>query len=366
MIFKKTSFARVLNNIYFKKNEPISLVHFITNRCNARCSFCFIDFDNPETFRGELSLNDIYKLTKNLGKSLLNVNFTGGEPFARKDMIDIANLYIKNSTIQSIYVTTNASLPDRIENFIKEISKTDDSIEQSFQISIDDLPEKHNKVRKIKNLFDSCIDTYRTIKKLNKSNVNPVVNITVSEENCENIDVIFNYLTKECGIESLKACIVRDEGVYKTPTNKQQKIFNAYDWLTKKINAQIKNGEIVNYNKNSIQGKIHQKKDTISYELVKKMYLKPKFISTCHAGGLFGVITADGKVYPCEILEKKIMGDLRENDMNLIKIWKNNNSNEIKKFIKDTKCNCTYECALSYNILGNWKYQTSLIGSLFL
>tara|TARA_Y100000816_G_scaffold292599_1_gene288953 strand:+ start:3977 stop:5077 length:1101 start_codon:yes stop_codon:yes gene_type:complete len=366
MIFKKTSFARVLNNIYFKKNEPISLVHFITNRCNARCSFCFIDFDNPETFRGELSLNDIDKLTKNLGKSLLNVNFTGGEPFARKDMIDIAKLYIKNSTIQSIYVTTNASLPDRIENFIKEISKTDDSIEQSFQISIDDLPEKHNKVRKIKNLFDSCIDTYRTIKKLNKSNVNPVVNITVSEENCENIDVIFNYLTKECGIESLKACIVRDEGVYKTPTNKQQKIFNAYDWLTKKINAQIKNGEIVNYNKNSIQGKIHQKKDTISYELVKKMYLKPKFISTCHAGGLFGVITADGKVYPCEILEKKKMGDLRENDMNLIKIWKNNNSNEIKKFIKDTKCNCTYECALSYNILGNWKYQTSLIGSLFL
>ena len=187
----------------------------------------------------------------------------------------------------------------------------------------------------------------------------------MSEENCENIEVIFNYLTKECGIESLKACIVRDEGVYKTPTNKQQKIFNAYDWLTK-INAQIKNGEIVNYNKNSIQGKIHQKKDTISYELVKKMYLKPKFISTCHAGGLFGVITADGKVYPCEILEKKIMGDLRENDMNLIKIWKNNNSNEIKKFIKDTKCNCTYECALSYNILGNWKYQTSLIGSLFL
>ena len=72
------------------------------------------------------------------------------------------------------------------------------------------------------------------------------------------------------------------------------------------------------------------------------------------------------KICDSEILENKIMGDLRENDMNLIKIWKNNSSNEIKKFIKDTKCNCTYECALSYNILGNWKYQTSLIGSLFL
>ena len=59
MIFKKTNAARVLNNIYFLKNEPVSLVHFVTNRCNARCSFCFIDFDNPETFKGELSLQEI-------------------------------------------------------------------------------------------------------------------------------------------------------------------------------------------------------------------------------------------------------------------------------------------------------------------
>ena len=39
------------------------------------------------------------------------------------------------------------------------------------------------------------------------------------------------------------------------------------------------------------------------------MYLKPKFISTCHAG-TFGVIQLMEKFR--EILEK--MGDLREND----------------------------------------------------
>lgn len=365
MIIKKTNFARVLNNIYFSKNEPISLVHFITNRCNARCSFCFIDFDNPETFKGELSLEEINELTKNLGKSLLNVNFTGGEPFARKDIVDIAKLYIKNSTIQSIYITTNASLPDRIESFAKEISNVDSSIEQSFQISIDDLPERHNKVRKIKNLFDNCIDTYKTLKKMNVKNINPVVNITVSQENCDQIEEIYKYFTESCGIDSLKACIVRDEGIYKTPTDKAKKIFDAYVWLTDKINSEIKKDKIVNYNKNSIQGKIHQKKDIISYEMVKQMYLKPKFISRCHAGGLFGIITANGKVFPCEILEKNLMGDLRENDMNLMKIWRNNASNETRKFIKKSNCNCTYECALSYNILGNWRYQPSLFSSLF-
>ena len=122
MLTKNTSLAGVVKNILFNKKEPISLVHFVTNRCNARCSFCFIDFDDPKTFSHELSLEEIEKLTKNLGKSLLNVNLTGGEPFARKDLTEIAKSYLSNSTIQSIYVTTNASLPERIKSFATEIS----------------------------------------------------------------------------------------------------------------------------------------------------------------------------------------------------------------------------------------------------
>ena len=239
MVTKKANLLRVLNNLYFLKNEPISLVHFVTNRCNARCSFCFIDFDYPKTFQGELSLDEINTLTKNFGGSLLNVNITGGEPFARKDLIDIAKSYINNTTIQSIYITTNASLPERIEKFTKEISVFSPETELSFQISIDDLPERHNEVRKIKNLFENCIETYRLLKKFGP-NINPVVSITVTHENCDDIKNIFNYLHEDCKIDSMKACIVRDEGVYKTPTEKKRKIFDAYDWLTNEIKSKIK------------------------------------------------------------------------------------------------------------------------------
>ncbi len=187
MITQKANFLKVLKNLYFVKNEPISLVHFVTNRCNARCSFCFIDFDDPKTFKGELNLNEIQTLTKNLGSSLLNVNLTGGEPFARKDLADIAKLYLNNTPVQSIYITTNASLPDRIENFANVITDFEKNIELTFQISIDDFPEKHNKVRKIENLFENCIDTYFRLKN-HKKNVNPVVSITVTHENCDDIE----------------------------------------------------------------------------------------------------------------------------------------------------------------------------------
>ena len=364
MITKKANIIRVIKNINFTKNEPVSIVHFLTNRCNARCSFCFIDFDNPKTFEGELTIEEIEKLTKSLGKSLLNVNLTGGEPFARKDITDIAKLYIKNSTVQSIYITTNASLPDRVENFTKEIIKVDNNIELTFQISIDDFPEKHNKVRKIENLFENCIDTYFRLKKFSY-NVNPVVSITVNHENCDNIENIFNYLVNTCKIDSLKCTIVRDEGVYRTPVEKRVKIFEAYTWLTNKILEMTKKRKIKNYNSRSFQGKLHNKKDEISWELTKKMYLKPRYVSPCHAGGLFGIITASGLVYPCEILEDKLLGSLRENNMNFMNIWKNQKTKEVKDFIKKTNCNCTYECALTYNILGNWRYQPRLISSFF-
>ena len=99
--------------------------------------------------------------------------------------------------------------------------------------------------------------------------------------------------------------------------------------------------------------------------MVKKTYLDNSYISPCHASSLFGVITANGKVYPCEILEEKLIGNLRENKMNLLDLWKSKNNKNIKKFIKETNCRCTYECAISFNILGNWRYQYKLLSGLF-
>ena len=51
MITLKTPFIKAALNALIYKKEPVSIVHFLTNRCNARCSFCFIDFENPEILK---------------------------------------------------------------------------------------------------------------------------------------------------------------------------------------------------------------------------------------------------------------------------------------------------------------------------
>ena len=67
-------------------------------------------FDNPKTFKNELTVNEIDKITKNLGPNLTNVNLTGGEPFARKEILDIARCYFKNTNIDSITMPSMTNL----------------------------------------------------------------------------------------------------------------------------------------------------------------------------------------------------------------------------------------------------------------
>ena len=54
-----TNYLSLLNNTFLNRKYPLTLVHFVTNKCNALCSFYFIDFDDPKTFQNELSLKKI-------------------------------------------------------------------------------------------------------------------------------------------------------------------------------------------------------------------------------------------------------------------------------------------------------------------
>lgn len=352
----------LINNFITRKN-PISLVHFITNRCNARCSFCFIDFNDPNTFKNEMNLKDIEKLTKSLGKNLININITGGEPFARKEITDILDLYCKNTNIESIYITTNGSLPERAIKTLNFITKKYEHIKINVQLSIDEIGEKHDKIRKIKNLFNNCVKTFHKLKKI--KNVSPIVGITVSLENSTRVLDLYNYLKNNCEIDAFKAIAVRDEGVYVTPVKDKVKILRAYSALSDRIIKDSQNKKIINYNYDKLKNRLHQHKDNLMYSYIKRNFMEPKYESRCYAGSLFGVVNSNGEVYACEILKDKKIGDLKDFNYNFMELWNSKTNKKIVDFIKDTKCNCTYECALAFNFLGNYKYQPSFAKSLF-
>jgi MoaA/NifB/PqqE/SkfB family radical SAM enzyme len=355
------SIYQIGKNIYFKK-DPLSIVHFLTNRCNARCSFCFIDLDDPKTFMNELSLEEIKKITLKLPQSIINVNFTGGEPFARKDINEIAISYFENTSIESIFITSNGSLPDRMIKFCEIITSKFPSKKLYFSISIDDFSDKHNKIRKLDNLFNKCIKVYHELRQISK-NIQTNIAITVSHENYNNVTNLYKTLKEKYNIKTITAILAREEGVYKIESHNKLKISKAYNQLTKLIKSDLKNIKNAGY-QSSMQSKVMNTKNIMVYDNVYKTSTDNEFISTCYAGSLFGIIMANGDIAPCEILDQKF-GNLRDYNYDLKSIWQIEKNKKFCKKIKDEKCFCTYECAWTFNILGNKKYHPTLVKAIF-
>lgn len=351
----------LIANVHVTRRHPVSLIHFVTNRCNARCSFCFIDFDDPNTFRGELTVDEIDQLTRTTGPHLQNVNLTGGEPFARKEILEIARCWFRNSGIRSMFITSNGSLPDRMEPFARTLTSEFPGRKLIFSLSVDAFAERHDSVRKIKGLFDNVLDSYHRLRKLG-GDVMANIGITVSHENFAEVDDLYESLIRDHGVRAITATLVRDEGVYEIPTENKRDIVAAYSRLTKQIQQDLKSGRLDGFDTASLQGRLMNKKNVIVNRKLTETYLDPHYISPCRAGSLFGVIGAEGTIYPCEILDRPL-GNVRDYGGDFSKLWAAAPARETRDWIKDTNCHCTYECAWSFNVLSNARYQPSLIAA---
>src|SRR5690606_394732 len=84
----------------------------VTDRCNLRCNYCMpaggIDFVASE---GLLSMAELKKLSSLLvGQGIDKIRITGGEPFVRKDLMELLRYLARLGGLRDISVTTNASL----------------------------------------------------------------------------------------------------------------------------------------------------------------------------------------------------------------------------------------------------------------
>jgi Fe-coproporphyrin III synthase len=135
------------------------LPHFVvyepTLLCNLHCSFCYVaDILNPEDWRQkELSIEELDRIFTG-GVSSFNV--TGGEPFVRKNLLEIFQLF-RSKGMRCDYITTNGTVigEDRADalaelvrsGFLKHIS-----------VSIDGPPDFHDAVRGQRGAFGKAAD----------------------------------------------------------------------------------------------------------------------------------------------------------------------------------------------------------------
>jgi MoaA/NifB/PqqE/SkfB family radical SAM enzyme len=131
---------------------PRLLTYTVTFSCNARCIMCDSwKMPSPE----DLTLDEIDRIFKQL-PAMDAVRLTGGEPFVRKDMLEIAHLVQRHLRPLVLHITTNGFLTERIVRFCEEREK---SIPLMLLVSMDGVRDKHNHVRGSDNAFDHVTRT---------------------------------------------------------------------------------------------------------------------------------------------------------------------------------------------------------------
>ncbi len=345
-------------------NGPISMVHFVTKNCNARCTHCFIDFDDPQTFKDELSVEEIARVTRSVGWQLRNVNLTGGEPFLRKDLFDIARCYLENTGIRSVYITTNGYFTDRTKDFLDQYFAAGHDREHTlfFSISVDDYPDAHDQNRKINGLFERAMQTLRLLDGYRSRRVYANVNLTVIPANYRQMGEVYEYLIEKEQVQAFTTTIMREEGVATIDPAIRSGLYSAYRDLNQSIKRDIQSGRIRGFEGTGL-GDLVNAKNIVMHDQIEKTFATGEFISTCYAGEIFLVLEANGNVRPCEVLPT-VIGNVRTSGYDLGAAWKSAAALQARHFIVDSDCHCTYECAWSLNTLADTKYYPQLLANL--
>ncbi|MCL2389536.1 MAG: radical SAM protein, partial [Elusimicrobia bacterium] len=337
-----------LANLLFLRKNPAYLINFVTERCNASCPHCFLKFDKKTE---EMRLEEYEKIASSCGKNLQMVALTGGEPFLRDDLFEIADIWYSNAKLKYISVTTNGSMPDKIENFARRAQER--KMPAGIFFSYDFIGEKFSQNRNLKDLHLNVIKSYKAVKKFPKLDTG--FSITVSPQNAENAVEVYRYLLNEIGVKNINIILLRGEQACALDAVSKQNIAKAYKNIWACRNKDFDENVLKGFSARPLISLAVNAKNKIANKHILDTFVNDKYIAPCFAGSLLGVIYADGDVAPCELLADKI-GNLKDFNYNFADLWRSPAAYALRSKIKKTKCHCTFECAWSVNILGNLKF----------
>ncbi|RMF94612.1 MAG: radical SAM protein [Candidatus Schekmanbacteria bacterium] len=339
-------YLRHIGKIITKKaSTPIYLVFFITENCTANCLHCLLGEREEKT--DELKIDEIEKISSSMD-DILFLLLTGGEPFLRDDIDEIAYIFYKNNQIANLGIPSNGSLQEKVVEGAKKILERCKGVDFAIDISIDSIGEEHDRLRGYEGLFKKSIWTYKELKKLKEKydNFNLNVALTASSFNQDRLKEIYDYLKNELGADAITYLLTRGN-----PRDPKAKKFDVQKYLelAEIIRKDTKESSLLGY-ENYFGSDLINAMKIIRQDVIGRIVKENRSILPCYAASLSAVILSNGDVYPCELLNKK-MGNLREENFDFKQIWNNDKAKEIRKYIKDTKCFCTYECFLTNSIL---------------
>jgi molybdenum cofactor biosynthesis protein A len=262
----------------------------ITDRCNLRCTYC-MPHENMQFLPKSdiLSYEELLRLIAifvDLGVN--KVRFTGGEPFFRKDFMDMLEYIVGLEGVDNVNVTTNGVLTYPYLEKLKSINGL------KLNISLDTLvPEKFVEITK-RDAFEKVM---KTIKKSIDIGIKTKLNVVVQDGVNDNEIIDF--------VEYFRKMPVNLRFIEQMPFNEHEKFESV--WSAKRIAG------LLSTKFELIQQPFQKNRTTIDYKIDSSDFMigiiagfTRNFCSTCNRIRL----TSTGRIKTCLYADPVL--DLRE------------------------------------------------------
>lgn len=341
-IIPKIFLYRSYRRLGFPRMMPMNYTVSLLYSCNSRCKTCNIWKKSAKN----LTLSEYELIFKKIGHKPYWVTLSGGEPFLRKDIVDVVKIIYKYSRPKILNIPTNGLLTEKIIEDVYLIAKNSPKMKVIINLSIDGVEEQHDEIRQISGNYKQAMLTYEKLQKIKLPNLSIGIHSVISKFNVENFTEIANTMllkNPDSYITEIAEQRVELGTMESDITPNQVQYRSAIDYLIHRI----KNGEFKGMSKITQAFRIEY------YNLVKQILRDKTQVIPCYSGVSSVQISPEGDIWSC-CMKASSMGNLREQNYDLKKIWFGKKMNDERRSIKNKECYCPLANASYTNMLMNY------------
>jgi len=328
----------------------------ITNRCNLRCTYCY-HFTGAGDVDQDLSKEEwLYFFDELNSCAVMNVTLEGGEPFCRKDLMDLIEGIVRNRMRFNI-LSNGTLITDEMAAFLAATGRCD-----GVQVSIDgSVPTTHDACRGEGNFLKAM----QGIKSLERYNVHVSVRVTIHKKNVRDLENVARLLLGEIGLSGFSTNAASYMGLCRQNAEQVQLTIEERSLAMETL---LKLNKTYNGRINASAGPLAQGRDWLEIKKARREG-REKIPGRGHLSGCNGpmetlAVRADGVMVPCIQMSHIELGRINRDDLQ--EVWQEHP--ELKRLRERNKiplrdfefcqgCDyinyCTGNCpALAYTILG--------------
>jgi MoaA/NifB/PqqE/SkfB family radical SAM enzyme len=271
---------------------------------------------------------------------------SGGEPFLRKDLARVIQLFYSNNHIRDVRIPTNGLPTEQTLSIVRAILENCPELELEVDVSIDGFAETHDRIRGVEGNFKKALQTIDQLEQLRTAwpKLTVYVNTVITQENKDELAALGRHFQESCDLDGHYFQIIRGDPKDTTLQNVQpRELVQIYQSILNYNTHYVSKTPRKPSRLDSIKKAFWKAGYVFSYETQLNNYsYGTKWKMPCTAGQTSIVIDYNADVRVCEL--RKPIGNLRHYNMEFNRFWNSIERKHEVESVRTDQCFCTHIC----------------------